>query len=563
MLIDGPAAPRRSTAAALILTVVLSGVLQSCGGGDAGATSFRREPASTAGANPFMAGIDSSPTGQVSVPPIGDPVASPTAAPVTVAPGEPRSFPGDTPGLYGGTRDVASCDATRMAAFLEDNPDKARAWAGALGITTSAIADFVALLTPTVLRADTAVTNHGFADGRATAVPAVLQAGTAVLVDDRGVPAVKCNCGNPLTPPSPTARATYTGATWTGFSPTSITSVRRSPEPLDDLVMVDPGTATAFTRPVGTDGDADVPFAGEIPTPPPGDGTAATTTTTTAPGGPGAPDPTTTTTTAAPPAPGGAEYTALVKVVGGDCPTVDPYPVRAVVTGGTITFPDIPGASGPIDADGRYDFTFSTTPPGLPGGTATYRLSGRVVPPALSVAITATVDSPTGRISTCETRSPEIAAPAEPTSTTSTTTTSTTTSTTPAPAPTEQTWYFDGRIDEVGTGCDEIGVVVQTGDDQRIRVRDGGPDGHTVTFLGRPSRTLPVNGDHMFEGQLFAAGEGGPDQMAVTANGGPVPYLGVSTPRAFRYGKGLGGATRVPGTFRWVGCGFSATATPR
>jgi hypothetical protein len=37
----------------------------------------------------------------------------------------------------------------------------------------------------------------------------------------------------------------------------------------------------------------------------------------------------------------------------------------------------------------------------------------------------------------------------------------------------------------------------------------------------------------------------------------------VSTPRAFRYGKALGGATRVPGTFRWVGCGFSATATPR
>jgi len=49
--------------------------------------------------------------------------------------------------------------------------------------------------------------------------------------------------------------------------------------------------------------------------------------------------------------------------------------------------------------------------------------------------------------------------------------------------------------------------------------------------------------------------------MAVTANGGPVPYLGVSTPRAFRYGKGLGAPPR-PGHLPVVGCGFSATATP-
>ncbi|GAP52775.1 serine/threonine protein kinase [Streptomyces azureus] len=52
-----------------------------------------------------------------------------------------------------------------------------------------------------MLRADTGVTNHGFRAGRAAVLQAVLQAGTAVLVDDRGVPRVRCACGNPLRPP--------------------------------------------------------------------------------------------------------------------------------------------------------------------------------------------------------------------------------------------------------------------------------------------------------------------------------------------------------------------------
>ena len=52
-------------------------------------------------------------------------------------------------------------------------------------------------LTSVVLRADTQVTNHGFRDARVTGFQSVLQAGTAVLVDNRGVPRVRCACGSP------------------------------------------------------------------------------------------------------------------------------------------------------------------------------------------------------------------------------------------------------------------------------------------------------------------------------------------------------------------------------
>ena len=51
------------------------------------------------------------------------------------------------------------------------------------------------------LRFDTRVTNHGFNDGEATPFQSLLEAGTAVLVDNTGVPRVKCNCGNPLAEP--------------------------------------------------------------------------------------------------------------------------------------------------------------------------------------------------------------------------------------------------------------------------------------------------------------------------------------------------------------------------
>jgi len=167
---------------------------------------------------------------------------------------------------------------------------------------------------------------------------------------------------------------------------------------------------------------------------------------------------------------------------GGDCrPSTLPGAGRRV---GGPSRPGHPGASGPIDADGRYDFTFSTTPPGCPAGPRpTGSAAGSSPGPErrhhrhgrlshrshLDLRDPQSRDRRTGRADEHDHAS-------------------TTTSTHPL-LPDEQTWYFDGRIDEVGTGCDEIGVVVQTGDDQRIRVRDGGPT--ATRHLPRPtSRTL-------------------------------------------------------------------------
>ncbi len=112
-----------------------------------------------------------------------------------------RSFPGSTPGLYGGTRAVGSCDVGKQIGFLSSDPGKARSFAQAAGVPRAAVPDFLRGLTSVVLRADTQVTDHGFRDGRATSFQSVLQRGTAVLVDDRGVPRVRCAGGNPLNPP--------------------------------------------------------------------------------------------------------------------------------------------------------------------------------------------------------------------------------------------------------------------------------------------------------------------------------------------------------------------------
>ena len=64
-----------------------------------------------------------------------------------------------------------------------------------------------------LLRADTRVTTFSLTDGAVTAQQAVLQAGTAVLVDERGLPRLRCASGSPLpprhgTPRRPTAPAT-------------------------------------------------------------------------------------------------------------------------------------------------------------------------------------------------------------------------------------------------------------------------------------------------------------------------------------------------------------------
>ena len=174
---------------------------------------------------------------------------------------------GSEPGLYGGTLNQAVCDREQLVDFLGDNADKANAFADVLGIDVDDIPDYVAELTPVVLRGDTRVTNHGFADGEATPFQAVLEAGTAVLVDVEGIPRVKCFCGNPLTEPIELESPTYSGDEWDGWDPADI-QVTSVDVDVDIFVITDVINGGTFTRPAGTDGDDDEPGDGEEEPPP-------------------------------------------------------------------------------------------------------------------------------------------------------------------------------------------------------------------------------------------------------------------------------------------------------
>ncbi|MFD7575382.1 DUF6777 domain-containing protein, partial [Streptomyces sp. NPDC059810] len=111
--------------------------------------------------------------------------------------------------------------------------------------------------------ADTRVTNHGFKNGAATAYQSVLQAGTAVLVDDRGVPRVRCACGNPLTLPVAQKSPKTTGTPWPGYNSSQVVVVAPSVTVVNIFVVYDPEDDSWFARQHGDTGTKDKP------TPPP------------------------------------------------------------------------------------------------------------------------------------------------------------------------------------------------------------------------------------------------------------------------------------------------------
>jgi hypothetical protein len=229
--------------AGIVITLV---VVVTSGDDSASAGEVFTEPISTPSADPFAPAPPTTP--DVAVPPVQTP--------------EITTVEGGHVGLYGGTLNVATCDKNQLVIFLQQNPDKAAAWAGVVGITVAQIPSYVAGLTPVLLRSDTLITNHGYSNGSVTVIPAVLQAGTAVLVDNKGEPVTKCYCGNPLSPPvfySPGFSPKYTGPVWQGFTPTSITIIQNNTTIIDTFTLVDPQTKQPFTRPAGTDGTQDVP----------------------------------------------------------------------------------------------------------------------------------------------------------------------------------------------------------------------------------------------------------------------------------------------------------------
>ncbi|MGW4386332.1 DUF6777 domain-containing protein [Streptomyces sp. NPDC004685] len=172
---------------------------------------------------------------------------------------------GATPGLYGGTQSAGSCDVEKQVAFLTSDPPKERAFADAEGVSTASVPGFLRGLTPVVLRTDTRVTNHGYRSGEATGFQSVLQAGTAVLVDDRGMPRVRCACGNPLSPPVAFKGTPNTqGQQWSGYRPTQVVVVTPAPKAVTNLVIVNITDNTWIERKVGDDGQHDK----RVPPPP-------------------------------------------------------------------------------------------------------------------------------------------------------------------------------------------------------------------------------------------------------------------------------------------------------
>jgi hypothetical protein len=178
-----------------------------------------------------------------------------------------RVVEGAEPAVYGGSRDTQVCDVATLVSFLTDpaNEGKAEAWAGALGIEVSEIESYIGGLTSVRLRWDTRVTNHGFRDGEANAFQSLLQAGTAVMVDDTGVPRVKCNCGNPLGEPTSLGDTSESAAldvdgiaenpdeAWDGLDPAQAVAITPGAT-VEEITLVDVDEGGLLQRPVGSDG---------------------------------------------------------------------------------------------------------------------------------------------------------------------------------------------------------------------------------------------------------------------------------------------------------------------
>ncbi|MEM8903854.1 MAG: DUF6777 domain-containing protein [Actinomycetota bacterium] len=112
-------------------------------------------------------------------------------------------------------------------------------FAEALGVAPGEVADLVGELTGVALTNDTRVTATGLLDGEATSFQAVLERGSAVLIDDRGVPAVRCTGFQPLAPPEVTDDEEFVGLAWTGFDPDRIVEI--TPADAGAEIVIAPG----------------------------------------------------------------------------------------------------------------------------------------------------------------------------------------------------------------------------------------------------------------------------------------------------------------------------------
>ncbi len=225
--------------------MVLAVVLTRPGGSPAARGEVFLQPASATGPAPFT----ESTAVQEAVPPPQSPAPSAQSATPGTGTTPTRSISGSAPGLYGGTQSVASCDVEKQIRLLSAQPAKNGAFASALGIRPESVPGYLRALTPVQLRTDTRVTNHGYHDGKATGFQAVLQAGTAVLIDDRGVPRVRCACGNPLGPPvALNADPKRHGEPWSSYQPSKTVVIAPSVTVVHKFVIYDHHDRRWFAR---------------------------------------------------------------------------------------------------------------------------------------------------------------------------------------------------------------------------------------------------------------------------------------------------------------------------
>jgi len=222
--------------------------------------SIRLEPANVQSPDPFF-GRDAG----VEVPAVARSEPPDLVSRVTTGLSGKVAF-GSAAGLYGSGQGDDLCDAQALAEGLSDpaNAGRAQAWADVEGILPRDIRTFVGNLTAVRLRFDTRVTNHGFAGGVARPFQSVLQAGTSVLVDQRGVPRVRCFCANPLTGPQLVdgdvdedraldveVMTANPDDAWEGFYPAQVVTVEPGAE-IDVFVVADLATGALSEQPPGT-----------------------------------------------------------------------------------------------------------------------------------------------------------------------------------------------------------------------------------------------------------------------------------------------------------------------
>lgn len=168
-----------------------------------------------------------------------------------------RTPAGNLDGLYFDAFGSSGCNRAQLESVLGGDPALAAAWATPLGIAGPGVPAYLAALTPVRLRADVRVTAHGNGGATADPYPAIMQAGSAVLVDDRGMPRVRCADGAPLSGAQP-MEDPYYGGGWDGFNPEAMLEVRPAPAPIVEFGLVDTAGEQPLRRPAGTTGEQDV-----------------------------------------------------------------------------------------------------------------------------------------------------------------------------------------------------------------------------------------------------------------------------------------------------------------